>query len=586
MPLHTRWMTGGIRGIWTSAILWILIAGAASGQDRDEGLPILWEMASGTRMERPWPAGVPTPSENAGWESRLMEWYFERAHFLARLDSARVDRGEVWVDPGPVVPVASIRSADEAPRWTPNMEEHIGQPATADRIESVVTDLLSEASRLGFLSASARVVSAEMGSEGLEVVIDLQTGPPVRLARILLEGDRRTRDSVVQAATGLRPGQSMAGVDLESVRSMLSSAGWHEQVLPGRFELLSDSAAVLILPVSPLPPGRFDLVVGALPGAQGQATRLVGSGHLILNNAFGQGRTVEANISRLPGQASSAMLSLESPAPGGLPLRVQASLQGHQQDSTWNQTRLGSRLLYRFDPTTWIGASFSANRTRAGFSGTDFVAGSQLVPQSSSRMGGLTLQVSRLDHPRLPRRGFRLESSFERGIRSARGLEAIDGDTLTVERSERRERLDLDLDVYLMSGRQLGWAAGISVRAIRAGRPDVSELLFIGGASSLRGYDENRFRGTAVGRAFVEGRWYVDRASWGFVFLDAGWVAVDADFETGLPAILSETEGWHPGYGFGFVFSSAVGPLSLSYALNPDIAFSEGRVHIGLSFGL
>ena len=179
-----------------------------------------------------------------------------------------------------------------------------------------------------------------------------------------------------------------------------------------------------------------------------------------------------------------------------------------------------------------------------------------------------------------------MNTDLERGIRTSRGLERVGVDTLSVERSERRERLEMNLDVYAMVGRQLGFAAGMDVAAIRAVRPDVSDLLFLGGANSLRGYDENRFRGTTIGRAFLEGRWYVDRMSWGFVFFDAGWVAVDADYESGLPAILGESEGWHPGYGFGFVFSSAMGPLSLSYALNPETTFREGRIHMGLSFGL
>lgn len=533
-----------------------------------------------------WPEGVARPGEHAGWRNQLLEWYFEQARFAARIDSVRWERQEVWVHPGPIVPLAAIEIEADAADWLPSFDSFVGQPASAARIESVMMLLLQEASRAGFLAARAWVITVENVREGLTLVLGLEQGSETRLDRVVLEGDDRTRTPIILSALGLRPGQLLAGVDLEAMRTMLASAGWHEDVLPGRFERSSDSTAVIIFPVRPLPPGRFDVVVGALPGIEEQPAQLIGSGHLRLHNAFGQGRSIEAAISRLPGQASSLLLSFDTPSPGGWPLRIQLDLNGHQQDSTWNQTRLGSRLLYRFDPTTWMGASFATERTRAGFSGAEIVGLSQLVPRSSSRMAGVTMQVERLDHPRYPRRGFRLETDLERGIRTSSGLERVGVDTLSVERSERRERLEMDLDVFAMMGGQLGFAAGVDVAAVRAARPDVSELLSLGGASSLRGYDENRFRGTTVGRAFVEGRWYVDRMSWGFLFLDAGWVAVDADYESGLPAILRESEGWHPGYGFGFVFSSAMGPLSLSYALNPETTFREGRIHMGLSFGL
>ena len=559
-------------------------------QDRDRATTwVLIERAedgSSTALSA-WPSGVATPQENAGWEDHLVGWYQAGAWFNAKVDSLDESTGSVWVTPGTKVPLHSILIIGEAASWAPDfLSSQTGQPATRDRIENMVAHLLEEGSARGFLAATAEVTRLALEEDGVEVEIRVEHGPQARLDDVVLEGDKRTRTSAVMPLLGLRRGQGLQGVNLEAVRSLLVEAGLHDQVSSPRYELRSDSQAVMIIPVLPLPPGQFDLVVGALPGSDGSGSRIIGSGHLLLSNAFGGGRTMEARVNRLPGQAASALLAVESPAPFGLPLRFQIGLQGHQQDSTWNQSSGHGRILYRLDGSTWLGASFTAERTRAGFSGTEFAGSAQAVPRSSARLGGITMRVSRVDHPRFPRNGFRLESTLESGMRTSRSLEIQEADTLSVRRSERRERLGLDLDLFIMSSGQLGWAAGIDVSAMRAGRPDISELLFLGGAQSLRGYDENRFRGTAVARAFLEGRWYVDRSSWGFVFFDAGWVAVDADFESNLPAILNESEGFHPGYGFGFVFSSAVGPISLSYALNPESTMSEGRVHIGLSFGL
>ena len=41
-----------------------------------------------------------------------------------------------------------------------------------------------------------------------------------------------------------------------------------------------------------------------------------------------------------------------------------------------------------------------------------------------------------------------------------------------------------------------------------------------------------------------------------------------------------------PGFGLGTQFSTAVGLVNASYALNPDDGPASGKIHVGLSFGL
>ena len=582
-----------------TVILW----GAGSGlaQDapaleRTRDFEVVEESADSEGVERlVWPVGVGMPGRVAGWEDQLLRWYHGRAYFSARVDSLDEVGRTVWVHKGAPTVLGNIQLRMSEPETTGESlpdADNLGlqawhnQLATSENLESIVVSVLSRYSEQGYLGAHVSIADLALGPDGLDVSLDLDLGRPIRLGGVILEGDVRTRPDLVLSALGLRRGQTLAAFRLNEIRNDVIALGWHDAVFEPRFALTTDSTATIVIPVSPMAPGQFDVVVGALPASGDNGASVIGSGHLELTNAFGRGRLLEARVNRLPGQASSALLALETPAPRGLPLILHLGLQGHQQDSTWNQTKLSSSVRFRLDRGTWIGATYAAERTRSGFSGSVFEGGQQLVPRASMQLGGMTLRIQRLDHPRFPRRGFRVESVLERGLRTSRTREISGVDTLSVRRSERRERLTMDLDIYMMSGKPFGVAAGVDVSALRAGRPDISELLFLGGASSLRGYDENRFQGSTVGRAFIEGRWYVDRATWGFLFYDAGWVAVDADFEGGIPALIEQSEGFHPGYGFGFVFSSAVGPISLSYALNPDESLRTGRVHLGLSFGL
>ena len=58
---------------------------------------------------------------------------------------------------------------------------------------------------------------------------------------------------------------------------------------------------------------------------------------------------------------------------------------------------------------------------------------------------------------------------------------------------------------------------------------DRSDLFRFGGASTLRGYDEERFFAATAGRALAEYRYQLDVRSYAYVFLDVGYVNVNWD---------------------------------------------------------
>ncbi len=52
--------------------------------------------------------------------------------------------------------------------------------------------------------------------------------------------------------------------------------GLHRFVGQPRFELLTDTTAIVIVPVEPIASGAFDLSAGYLPGSEGGKAQLVG----------------------------------------------------------------------------------------------------------------------------------------------------------------------------------------------------------------------------------------------------------------------------------------------------------------------
>jgi len=460
------------------------------------------------------------------------------------------------------------------------IEGAVGDTLSTEYIETLLLDILDALTQEGYLAARASLYSIQPVDGGFSVQMEVDRGPLTRVTGVRLEGDDRTRPGIVRQLTGLSRGDSAAGVDLEDIRTSVLRGGFHRQVGRPGFELVSDSTAQVVVPVNPRSPGSFDLVMGFLPATDGSSSQLIGNGHIELLNAFGLGRVFGARVSRLPGQTSSVRLNAEDPMFLGLPVRLAGSLDGYQEDSTYSKITLGMGASLRMEKGSEIGVRYSRESTRPGQSGALLFSGVQKVASSSVNFWGVQMTIVKVDNPFQPRKGISFESLLQRGTRNSNRKSVVSGDTLRTASNDVQERLTLKMRVYQPIKRRLSIVAGMDLGIIRSEDLDESELFLLGGAASLRGYDENRFRGQTVARSLLETRAFIDEVSYGFLFVDLGYV------DSGKSDGLAGSGKWYPGFGFGFVMDTSLGPVSISYAMNSEDPLSQGRVHIGMSFGL
>ena len=101
-----------------------------------------------------------------------------------------------------------------------------------------------------------------------------------------------------------------------------------------------------------------------------------------------------------------------------------------------------------------------------------------------------------------------------------------------------------------------------------------TELFYLGGATTLRGYDEDWFSGPRRAYANIEYRYLVGPDSQIFVFTDFGAVTL---IET--PALFDRLR---VGYGFGARLESRGGILRLNYGLAAGDSLLRGKIHVSL----
>ena len=424
---------------------------------------------------------------------------------------------------------------------------------------------------------------AEQSEEeyGLEITLSVEEGNQVQINDIMFLGAKRTRSSYLEYIMGIESGEKL-NADLEAVQLSLEASRLFSVVSPVELIHVGGEEYIVLVSVEEEQPGAFDLVLGYQPpNASGNNNGLVGNGHLDLRNPFGLGRRIGLKLNRLLGQVSSVNVNYADSYFFGSAFSIEAGFQGIQQDSTFNQQSLKGAVGYRFLDGLEMFATINRETTRPGQSGLQFVQDTQRIPRSEITFWGFEVRYNRVDRPQNPRRGLRVETTLESGLKQRSSFERTPaGDTTTVSTRISQQRMDVLFRTYLpvLPGQVL--VIGNDSRILVSEDFDVSDLFRLGGAQSLRGYDEDRFLGRIVSRSLLEWRYLFERTSYAYLFFDLGYIDRPGTID------FQSLRGWFPGYGLGIQFETGIGLINTSLALSTTDAPSQAKVHVGLSLGL
>ncbi|MBX2822396.1 MAG: BamA/TamA family outer membrane protein [Rhodothermaceae bacterium] len=523
-----------------------------------------------------------------------------KGYYLAVLDSiawnAPKTIGAIYIQRGPLLAVQHINIQGAKEKEQADllrlMDTKPGQVLFPEQLSSDLDRILRYYETQGFPFAkievpTIQVEKGENGVSGIALDIQIEEGGKARLNDVLVIGAKRTRQSYIEYLIGLRRGDTLKE-DLDVVRNKLASVGHFVQVAPIELIEVGGDDYIAVIQVQEDVPGAFDLVLGYQPPANNANNGgVVGNGHLDLRNMFGMGRRISLRLNRLPGQISTLEAHYADPYFWGSPLSIEGGFEGIQQDSTYNQQSYRAALGYRLLDGVDIFATINREAVRPGQSGVQLIGNTQRIARSEITFWGFSIRYRKIDSPANPRKGIHLETGVEGGRkrRSAFQLEGdgrleASGDTTMSTRRLQQQRLNVSLRGYIPFYQRQVLVMGNDTRILVSDEFDTSDLFRLGGAQSLRGYDEERFRGRTVSRALIEWRYLFERTSYAYLFFDVGYVdrPQTADFEA--------ERNIYPGYGLGMQFQTGIGLINTSLALSTLDSPSQAKVHVGLSFGL
>ena len=452
-----------------------------------------------------------------------------------------------------------------------------GAPFSHAAFEGGIDKILALYSERGYPKVEVEptnfYLSEEQGTVDLR--LQIREGNQVRIGAVKLTGLQKTKPEVVLRELPVQVGDVFDQRKIDQSFHRLVNLGYFYEVSPGLLEEGTTPEEIIFnARVTEARTGRFSGVIGYAPPTtefEG-APQLTGVIEATETNLLGTGRG--ANFLWKSGLLQTLRIGYAEPWAFGKPIKIgveysQLKQRNQFTDAESNENAASVTVAARFRRLFEGSLGFSYKRISLPMNDPFLPATSPAihlpitdvadpVAQSGVKYGiilGLT-RDSR-DYFLNPTRG-RLDSvafEFSRG-------------------DFKMRKLWVDLRGYFPTWRRQVIAVGLHGAAAWGDNIPPTELFYLGGANTLRGYDEDWFFGPRRVYANIEYRLLVGRTSQFFVFTDLGTVT-----QIDQPTVFDPLR---VGYGFGMRLESKGGLLRMDYGLAEGRSALEGKIHVNL----
>lgn len=408
----------------------------------------------------------------------------------------------------------------------------------------------------------------------------------VRIGEIKLTGLKKTKSSVVLRELPIQVGDVFDQRKIDQSLRRLTNLGYFYEVNPSVLEEGQTQDTITFhAQMTEARTGRFSGIIGYAPPSSeiDDSPRLTGTIEASENNLLGTGRRV--NFYWKSGLLNTLRFGYREPWVFGKPASIGVEYaqlkQRNQFTDAESEEQSGSLTVSTQIRETFEGAlAISYKRIDYAASGPSLLVstgpvdllrstdrsfsqlprnGSLDVQAQNGAKYGITLSLMR------DSRNYFLNPT--RGRRDSVAFEFSRGDF-------RLQKLWVGIQQYLPTWRKQVIAIGLHAATTWGANIPPTELFYLGGANTLRGYDEDWFSGPRRVYANFEYRLIVGRASRIFVFVDMGSVT-----QINQPSVFDPLR---VGYGLGMRLESRGGLLRIDYGLAEGSSALQGKIHVNL----
>jgi len=441
------------------------------------------------------------------------------------------------------------------------------------RLNNILADLARRGYPLANFSFDSITVVTENKVALATLHLKFDSGPMVRIDSVLIRGNHLTKRAVIARELPVQRGDLYDLAQVESIPERLKRLDFLQQpvALP---QIALDSLGRYALQVAVVERNSnlFNGVAGYNPGDDRQKGFVTGLIDVKFGNLFGSGRELDAHWEKRDRQTQELALRYREPWVAGFPAHVAAGFQQTILDTSYVERR------WDLTAELPLGSNFSAS----GHLARENLAPDSLtqvrfnLPRSNVTSVGASLRYDSTDDPLNPRRGIFYATTVEIGRKNSAPAGAA-------RKNFSRDKISVDFQWLL----PIYWPQVLSVavhgRQVKSKAPPeifVTDQFRFGGATTLRGYREEQFRGSRLAWSNLEYRYLLSQRTRAFVFFDAGYYS---GFEyAGASMPLQQVENSVYAWGLGARVDTPLGIIGVDYGLGQGDPLTNGKVHISL----
>ncbi len=447
-----------------------------------------------------------------------------------------------------------------------------GSPFVSSAVERGAHSILIEYENSGFPLTKVSVEDVSLaessGRDGFRFRYRIIEGEQVKVKGLRVEGNTTTRSSVIIREARLHGDEYFSDQLARRVKERLERMQLFLSVSQPEFFMDQKEEGGLLVKVQEGNPNRFDGVIGYVPSPRpGVAGFVTGLVDLQFRNLFGTARKLAARWYREDKNTQEIGLQYYEPWIASYPFNGQIGFFQRVQDSTYVRTRFDFNLTFQLNEDLAFGGVFSRTNVIPSES-----YGMTVLAESQTTSAGLTLSYDTRNDPVTPLWGLYYHTEYDVGKKEGYGS----ANFLSSSNSIQRILMDLDYYIEPFGGQVV--ATEMHIQDFRSDLIELGDLFRLGGASTLRGYREGQFLGSRLVWANLEYRFMVERRSYLYGFLDAGYIVTPDELTIGLLA----SQQTKLGYGMGIRLDTSLGLIGVSIGFGEGDTFSTAKLHIRL----
>jgi outer membrane protein assembly factor BamA len=407
---------------------------------------------------------------------------------------------------------------------------------TKQGVESLVEKILEYYDEAGFPLAQLKPTDFRIVSDSVYYGLDVKPGPEVVVKGLDFAGNRSTKPKVLARLMKLKIPSRYSETRVRAAVERLERTGLFTVT---SYQLEEKQGEFLVkLEITERKSNR---VYGGLGYSAGPAGGLTGTVLLEFNNFLSTMRQARISYEKT-GSYLEFGLSYVEPWIFGWEVSAGIEVSHRTYDTLSSHTELLTFFETPLTPALKLRSDLGWERN---------------VPFTETYWLGFGISLDRLDYPYNPKKGVFYSISSRLGERSPADVSAL------------QSTLDGEVDIPIY--KNFVFSSGIHGRDLTTGDSLYSSELFtLGGARSLRGYEEAEFRSSRLGWVSEEIRLLAGRDSRIFVFGDGGGFKSGNQYD------------WRVGYGAGVRVETGLGMLGIDYGIPGGEKFLEGKIHLSL----